>query len=55
MPEYADAARGRKQSEGLQLDQQRQSARLHHRGAFVHPLVRFVAAVLLNGLGAKGQ
>jgi hypothetical protein len=44
----------RKLSERLQLDQQHESARLHHRGAFAHPLVCFVATVLLKDLVELG-
>jgi hypothetical protein len=36
-------------------DRQYESARLHHRGAFVHPLVRFVATLLLNGIGLRAK
>jgi hypothetical protein len=31
------------------LDKQHEGAGLHHRGAVVHPLGRFVVSVLLNG------
>ena len=46
LPPLPRSAR-RNRSEGLQLNQQYESARLHHRGAFAHHLVYLAAAVLL--------
>ena len=48
-----DRAERRKLSE--RLGQQPESARLHHRGAVVHPLVRFVATILLSELGLMAK